>query len=377
MTENKHYKEPEYRPVPEEDGDELQIDWMGILRQLIAIRKKLYKAAIVGLVAGIVIALSTPKQYTVSVTLSPEMGSGKSTNGLASMAASFLGGSIGTDSPDALNASLAPNIISSTPFLLDLLNSQVTNKDRTIDTTLSAYLEKEKSSWIEYIYKAPGIAINSIKSLLKKEEETSSKIEGRSIELSKEDAIKLSNLRRLIAVEVDKKTSITTLSVTLQDPKIVATVADSMISKLQQYITTYRISKAKEDCKYLETLYKERQHEYYIAQQNYAHYIDANSNMVFQSTLAERERLQNEMNLAYQVYSQVTQQLQIARAKVQEEKPVYAIVEPAVMPLKASGFSNIVIIIGCSFLVIILIGIWELYGQTFLKELKEKLHNSI
>ena len=32
----------------------------------------------------------------------------------------------------------------------------------------------------------------------------------------------------------------------------------------------------------------------------------------------EQERLQNEMNLAYQVYTQVSQQLQMARAKVQE-----------------------------------------------------------
>ena len=123
MTENIHYKEPEYRPdTTENDDDELQIDWMGILRQIIAIRKKLYKAAAVGLVLGIIIAFSIPKQYTVSVTLSPEMGNSKSGSGLASMAASFLGGSIGSDSPDALNASLAPDIVASTPFLLELMS---------------------------------------------------------------------------------------------------------------------------------------------------------------------------------------------------------------------------------------------------------------
>ena len=36
---------------------------------------------------------------------------------------------------------------------------------------------------------------------------------------------------------------------------------------------------------------------------------------------AEQERLQNEMNLAYQVYTQVSQQLQMARAEVQEITP--------------------------------------------------------
>lgn len=56
-----------------------------------------------------------------------------------------------------------------------------------------------------------------------------------------------------------------------------------------------------------------------------------------QSVRAEQERLQNDMSLAYQVYSQVANQLQVARAKVQEEKPVFAVVEPAVVPLEPSG----------------------------------------
>lgn len=371
MTENKHYKEPEYRSASEEE-DELEIDWMGILRQIIAIRKKLYKAAGIGLIIGIIIALSIPKQYTVSVTLSPEMGSSKTGSGLASMAASFLGGSIGNDSPDALNASLAPDIVASTPFLLELMNSRVVTKDRSIDTTLTAYLDEQKIPWWSTIMKAPGMAVSSIKYLLGGEEEiTSEKTAEGSIELSKEDAKKLENLRKLIMAEVDKKTAITTLTVTLQDPKVVATVADSVVSKLQQYITAYRTTKAKEDCKYLETLYKERQQEYYEAQQRYAKYVDTNSNVVFQSTMAERERLQNEMNLAYQVYSQVAQQLQVARAKVQEEKPVFAVVEPAVVPLEPSGTSRKIIVLGMIFLAVAAVAAWLLLGKSYWQKLKE------
>ena len=329
----KQYTNPEYRPATEDD-DELQIDWMGILRQLLAIRKKLYKAAAVGVVLGIFIALTTPKQYTVSITLSPEMGSSKSGSGLASMAASFLGTSIGTDSPDALNATLAPDIVASTPFLLELFDARVVSQDKQIDTTFTAYLDEQKSSWLGYVLKAPGMAISGIKSLFTNEEEEKDTIQGGTIELNEEDAQKLEGLRKQISADVDKKTAITTLSVTLQDPKVTATIADSMVSKLQQYITAYRTSKAKEDCQYLEKLFKERQQEYYDAQQRYARYVDANSNVVFQSPLAERERLQNDMNLAYQVYGQVAQQLQVARAKVQEEKPVFAVVEQAVVPLK-------------------------------------------
>lgn len=372
MEENKHYTNPEYRPATEDD-DELQIDWMGILRQVLAIRKKLYKAAAVGVVLGILIALGTPKQYTVSITLSPEMGSGKSGSGLASMAASFLGGSIGSDSPDALNATLAPDIVASTPFLMELFDARVVSQDKQIDTTFTAYLDEQKSSWMGYVLKAPGMAISGIKSLFSEKKEKTATIQKGAIELNEKDAAKLGSLRQAITVEADKKTAITTLSVTLQDPKVTATIADSVVSKLQQYITAYRTSKAKEDCQYLEKLYKERQQEYYDAQQRYARYVDANSNVVFQSTLAERERLQNDMNLAYQVYSQVAQQLQVARAKVQEEKPVFAVVEPAVVPLNPSGTSRKVIVLGFLFPAVAFTGAWELLGKKYWQLLKEGL----
>lgn len=373
MEENKHYTNPEYRPATEDD-DELQIDWMGILRQVLAIRKKLYIAAAVGVVLGILIALGTPKQYTVSITLSPEMGSSKSGSGLASMAASFLGGSIGSDSPDALNATLTPDIVTSTPFLMELFDARVVSQDKQTDTTFTAYLDEQKSSWMGYVLKAPGMAISGIKSLFTdKKEEKKDTIQGGTIELNEEDAKKLEGLRKQISAEADKKTGITTLSVTLQDPKVAATVADSVVSKLQQYITAYRTRKAKEDCQYLEKLYKERQQEYYDAQQRYARYVDANSNVVFQSTMAERERLQNDMNLAYQVYSQVAQQLQVARAKVQEEKPVFAVVEPAVVPLNPSGTSRKVIVLGFIFLAVAFAGAWELLGKKYWQLLKEGL----
>ena len=53
MTENKNYQNPD---VQEPESDELEIDWMDILRRIYAIRKTLYKAAGVGVVLGIIIA---------------------------------------------------------------------------------------------------------------------------------------------------------------------------------------------------------------------------------------------------------------------------------------------------------------------------------
>lgn len=366
MNENKNYQHPD---VQDPENDELEIDWMEILRKIIAIRKTLYKAAGVGVVLGIIIALSIPKQYTVTVTLSPEMGGDKAGGGLASLASSFLGGAATSNSPDALNATLAPDIVASTPFVLELFNTRVQTLDGELDTTLVAYLDEQKQPWWGYIKAAPGMAIGAIKSLFSEKADTVSVLN--PFQLTEEEAAKVKGLRQSILAEVDKKTAMTTLTVTLQDPKVTAIVADSVVAKLQQYIIDYRIKKAKEDCAYLEQLYKERQQEYYEAQSKYAHYFDSNRNIALQSVRAEQERLQNDMSLAYQVYSQVAQQLQVARAKIQEEKPVFAVVEPATVPLEPSGISRKVIILGIIFIIICGTILWELIGIFYWEKIRK------
>lgn len=371
MTENKNYQQPD---VQEPENDELEIDWMDILRRIYTIRKTLYKAAGIGVVLGIIIALSIPKQYTVTVTLSPEMGGDKASGGLASLASSFLGGSASSSSNDALNVTLAPDIVSSTPFILELFNTRVQTLDGKLDTTLVTYLDEQKQPWWGYIKAVPGLAIGAIKSLFTEEANTTVTLN--PFQLTEKETAKVTGIRQSITAAVDKKTSMTTITVTLQDPKVTAIVADSVVGKLQQYIVDYRIKKAKEDCAYLEELYKERQQEYYQAQSKYAHYFDTNRNIAFQSVRAEQERLQNDMNLAYQVYSQVAQQLQVARAKIQEEKPVFAVVEPATVPLYPSGTSRKVIFIGITFLVVCGTGAWKLLGFYYWKIFKKKLNKT-
>ena len=364
MEENKNYTSP----TPASNPEEQEINLMDLLRKVIAMRKTLYKAAGIGLVVGIIIAFSIPRQYTVSVTLAPEMGSDSKSSGLASMAASFLGAGSMSSSPDALNATLSSEIVSSTPFLLELFDTRVKSLDGEVDTTLVAYLDKQSAPWWSLILRAPGKAITAMKGLFTEDSDTVSTLN--PFQLTKEENKKIETLRKTIQASIDKKTGITTLSVTLQDPKVTAMVADSVVAKLQQYIINYRIAKAQEDCAYLEQLYKERQQEYYDAQQSYARYVDANKSLVLQSVRTEQERLQNDMNLAYQVYSQVAQQLQVARAKIQEEKPVFAVVEPATVPLQASN-SRKMVVIGIVFLALVGTVGWKLFGAPCLQQFKQ------
>ena len=354
------------------NDEEIEIDLMDLLRKVIGIRKKIYKAAGIGLVIGIIVAISIPKQYTVEVTLSPEMGNDKG-GGLSGLAASFLGSGVTMgDGTDALNASLSADIVSSTPFLLELSAMEIpVTKNEAM--TLNTYLDEESSPWWSYVIGFPGMVIGGLKSLFTEEDEITSfdKTSQGAIELSKKESKKIATLKKMITASVDKKTSMTSVTATFQDPKVAAVVADSVVKKLQEYIIDYRTFKAKEDCIYLEKLFKERQQEYYAAQKKYANYLDSHDNLILQSVRAEQERLQNDMSLAYQVYSQVASQLQVARAKVQEEKPVFAVVEPAVVPLEPSGTSKKIYVLAFVFLAVCIVIFWNLFGKDFLNKFKE------
>ena len=355
------------------NDEEIEIDLMDLLRKVIGIRKKIYKAAGIGLIIGVIVAISIPKQYTVEVTLSPEMGNNKG-GGLSGLAASFLGSGVSMgDGTDALNASLSADIVSSTPFLLELSNMKVPVSGSE-EISLSSYLDEESSPWWSYVIGFPGMVIGGVKSLFIEDEDESifsDKASQGTIELSKKESQKIESLKKKIVASVDKKTSMTSVTATFQDSKVAAVVADSVVKKLQEYIIDYRTSKSKEDCLYLEKLFKERQQEYYEAQRKYADYMDSHDNIILQSVRTEQERLQNDMSLAYQVYTQVANQLQVARAKVQEEKPVFAVVEPAVIPLYPSGTSRKIYVLAFIFLSVCIVIFWKLFGEDILNKFKE------
>ena len=367
MAEDKNYTKT---PLQE---DELEIDLMEYARKLWAARKLLLKVAGVAFLLALVIHASLPTKYTAKVMLASEgtKGGASSLSGMAAMLGfgNFNGGS----DASALNFSMASDIVASTPFILELFDTPVQTIDGKMDTTIVAYLETESRPWWNTVMALPSMAIGGIKSLFTSEEEVVGKEVIDPFRLTPSQMGRIGAIKSIIKAEIDKKSSMTTISVTLQDPLIAATMVDTVVVKLQKYITNYQVSKAQEDCEYWEQLYKERQNDYYTAQKNYAEYMDANKNVILQRVRSEEERLQNEMNLAYQVYSNVATQLQMARAKVQETKPSFTVFEPASVPLYPSGLSAKILILGLVFLAVMAASAWVLFGKDLWASLKEGL----
>lgn len=60
--------------------------------------------------------------------------------------------------------------------------------------------------------------------------------------------------------------------------------------------------------------------------------------------------MENELQLTMTAYSQMVQQVQMAKAKVQEKTPAFTVVDSTTVPLKPSKPKRVLIVVVCVFL---------------------------
>lgn len=361
--------EQNYNNIPEEQ----EIDIMELISKLWKKRMMIIKWCVAGAIVGLVVGFSIPKTYKAGATLAPEteqrMGSG------VSSIASMMGVSL-DNSVDAISVEMFPDVVASTPFIYGLFDLPVTfeRKDSVITTDLLDYmLEYQKSPWWSAIIQAPFKALGWVMSIGKEKESDELPDELNPQNLPKKVRGVVKYFRENILVNVDKKTGKTEISLEMQDPLVVATVVEAVMENLKDYMSDYRTSKVRQDVENLSVIFEQRKQDYYAAQQAYAQYVDGNRSVALRSAQAESERLQQEMNLAYQVYSQIATQLEAARIKEQEAKPVFAVLEPVAIPNQRSAPSKAKLLVIFTFLAGCCSAAWVLFGEDNWKKLKENL----
>lgn len=355
-------------------------DVVELIRKLRASQKLLFKVCGISVAVGIIIGLGIPKEYTASTLIAPEGYSRSSSSGismLAGMEDINMGASSATER-DAIYPSLYPAIVNSTPFLIRLFDIKVREQRDSAEVTLSWYLkERQKRPWWSAVMSMPARLVGQAISLFS---DVSDKDSGKDREekgvdifrMTREEAGMASAIASRINIGVDKKKRTITISVTMQDPLVATTVAATVQAHLKEYITEYRTAKAHRMLEYAEKLRREAQAEYYRAQEKYTRYADANRGLVGLGSRAEMIQLRNEMNLASAVYSQTEQQVQAATAKVEKIRPVYAVIQPVVVPFRPSKPRKLVILAVC----IVLGGAgsagWILFGKDFIKIMRRE-----
>lgn len=357
-------------PMPEENGNAKEIDLLQLATKLWTCRRKLLIWVVCGIAIGLIVGFSIPKEYAAGVKLAPESNkTGSSASGLGALA-SMAGLSAGSASTaDAVYPMLYPDVVKSVPFVTSLFDVPVCTEDGSKEISLQQYLNDDiRSPWWSAVTRLPRKILSLFRS--KPKGEKNHKLDNFRLTVA-EDAL-VNALNGRISTAVDVKTSVISVSVKMQDPLVAATVADTVVSRLQEYITDYRTNKARKDLEYAIKLNEEAKENYYEAQQRFANYLDRNQGLVLNSAQITRDRLENEATLAFNLYNQTAQQVQRAQAKVQETTPVYAIISPATVPVSNVSPRKGLILVAFTFLAFVSGCVWILFVRPVIEARRQK-----
>ena len=358
MEENNLNKE-----VLEEDSS--SIDFKKIFQDLLKHKTLYFKVLPLAFVLAAIYALSLPNFYTCSVKLSPEMGGSKSSAGSLASLASTFGVNLGTGGAgtEALFPTLYPDLMNSVDFKTSLFPVKVTRESDNMSFTYFDYLMNEqKAPWWTKARKA-------FFGMFKSGEPVEGLAKVDPFKLSMEQTNIVKAINQNVVCDVDKKTMVITINVTDQDPLICATLADSVKTRLQKFITDYRTSKARVDLEYNQKLYGEAKAKYEQARNKYATFADSHRAASSQSAQTKLAELQNEMNLQHQIYQQVVSQLQQAEMKVQQETPAFTTLQSATVPVLKAGPKRAQMCLIFLFLAFLGTTAWILYKEDDLKSL--------
>lgn len=304
-------------------------------------------------VVGILVAITNKKEYTATVSMAPESGQTSSLGNLgslASMAGIDLGGLNGGD--DAIYPYLYPDIVQSMPFVTSLLDVRIQTIDGLADTTYLYYRQNiQKKSIVKKVVQAPKKLIKNLMSMLTPKLPWDGQDDVfNPYNLSEKQQKFLEGMQGDITIVVDKKTDVITLSFKSQDPKVSAIMVDKMRVLLQERITDYRTNKTQQDYSYFESLCREAKKEYETAQMKYADFCDRNRNVTLEKTLVEKTRLEADMDMKNTLYTQWAQQVELSKAKIQQNTPVYTILVPASIPALPSSPRKLFVVFAFCFL---------------------------
>lgn len=338
-----------------------QIDVVAIAKEMKKHKKQYLIALPVTFVLSCLLILCVPRYYTSTAKLAPEISSFSSSS-LGDIASSF-GFDIGGNSAngDAIFPELYPELIESNDFMVGMFDVKVKSKDGSINTTYYDYLAtKRQTPWWTKAY-------NSVKQLFDTPDSTPVSKNGKvnPFQLTRRQDQIARLMSKNIKCDIDKKNYVISITVEDQDPLICATIADTVQTKLQDFITAYRTKKAKKDLEYYKKLSSDAKSKYERIRQQYGSYSDANQDVVLESYRLKANDMENEMQLLYNTYTSLQAQVQQAQAKLLMQTPAFTTLQSASVPLKPAGPKRMLFVLGMTFIAFIVVTVYSIRKLIF------------
>jgi hypothetical protein len=338
----------ETKKIPENREPEMTID---IGKMFKVIKKNKWTILIVTIFSaalGVFIAINIPNEYSSQVQILPELESKDAAGGLSKFKS--LAGLAGVDlsslsSTEAVRPDLYPNILQSTPFLMDIMSMKVFASKFKRSLKVSDFLEENNKK--ELFTRLFGESDEEEKDMPAINPKN---IPLETIRLDKKQDLLIKDLKKRIGATLDKKTGVINIAVKMQDPVIAATIVRYAQDYLTNYVVKYRTEKTIKDINFLGARLDEAKRRYDDALYAYSSYQDRNKGLFLNIVKDEGKKMQYEVDLSFNLYSELSKQLEEAKIKVHRETPIFKVLEPAQIPVKKSEPKRSIMVIGFAFL---------------------------
>lgn len=330
------------------------IDIDVIIKKLWDGKRLYFKVLPIVFVVACIFILGFPRQYSTNIKLAPELGGNATTSTLGSLASSFGFDIDDLQTNDAITPLLYPDLMEDNGFIAGLFKIKVRSKDGNIETDYFDYLKKYHKSvlWLK-----PVIWIKKyIKKFKNKDSLQSGEFDPYQLSKAEEDIAVA--VRNNINIGFDKKNGVINIEVKDQDPLICRIIGDSVKESLQDFITEYRTSKARNDYEYYSQLTEMARKEYDEALREYSILADANSRVALKSVQMKFEAMENELDIKLNAYTTVNAQMVAAKARIQERTPAFTVIKGASVPVKPSSPKRMIFV---AFMLILAFAITSLY----------------
>lgn len=324
-------------PYPELREDVQNVRLYVALQKLWRARRRMALVMLLFVASAVVYILGSRNEFTTTATLMPEQQSESTSIAGLDMLEDF-GGLLGGLSPgnllqkqNALPVQIYPEILKSTFILTELLRGEIQVDGRRM--TLDTYLN-EGAPFSLWESARRGFA--QMTSWNRPDGTPVVMMDSSIVYLTRDEMRTVEDLRKRVSADYDKKTGVLSVSAKMPDPHVAAAVGSAAVGALTDYITRYRLHKLEQDLAFMSGRYEDAKTRFNSALDDVAVFQDRNQNLARNLARTEGQRLQAEYDLAFSVYSSLATKLEEAKIKVQEETPVFQVLQPITVPLKKS-----------------------------------------
>jgi hypothetical protein len=359
------------KPSPADD----EIDLLELVKTLWNGRKTVLIAIISGAMLGVLVAILSPKEYTATTVIVPQLAEGQSKlgslGGLAALAGISIDVPVGAD----MTPMAYPQIVNSTPFQLELMNTPIYFEEFSKPITFfDYYIQYKKTSVLSTISKytigLPGVIIQAIRGK-SKELSLPAGETNLPLQLTKDQISVQKMIKAVVSLELNAKDGYLTITCKMPEALAAAQLVKKSQELLQRFVIEFKIAKVKANLDFIQSRYNEVKTEFEKEQLSLALLTDRNKNFTSGLPQIEFSRVQTRYTIAFGVFQELAKQLEQAKIQVKKETPVFTIVQPATVPSEKSKPKKPMIVFIWLFLGGI-VGVGWVFGKVFMKDIKLK-----